>query len=153
MLGANAKILVKKISVGDRDSEAEEMRKEMNKKLRPLQVLGIVDSEGMFFIAAYKRSDRGIKRYVYSLEFKVTQMRYSLELLHKLKEFFGCGRVVIDNKSMGGYKYVITDLRDVVEKVIPFFDKYTLLTSKYPQDTYVSEVWTCLDIYVQTCTN
>ena len=38
---------------------------------------------------------------------------------------------MIDNKSTGGYKYVITDLRDVVGKVIPFFDKYTLLTSKY----------------------
>lgn len=89
MLGANAKRLVNFISVGDRDGEAEDMRKEMNNKLRPLQGLGIVDSEGMFFIAAYKRSDRGIVRYVYSLEFKVTQMRYSLELLYNLKEFFG----------------------------------------------------------------
>lgn len=38
---------------------------------------------------------------------------------------------MIDNKSTGGYKYVVTDLGDVVGKVIPFFDKYTLLTSKY----------------------
>lgn len=131
MLGANANKLkkVNKFSVGDRKIKVEEMRKEMNNKLKPLQVLGIIDSEGMFFIAAYKRSDRD--RYVYSLEFKVTQMHYSLELLHKLKEFFRCGRVVIDNKLTGGYKYVVTDLRDIVEKVIPFFDKYTLLTSKY----------------------
>ena len=61
----------------------------MNNKLRPLQVVGIVDSEGMFFIAAYRREDRRIHRYVYSLEFKITQMQYSLELLYKLQEFFG----------------------------------------------------------------
>ena len=103
----------------------------MKKKLRPLQVVGVVDSEGMFFIAAYKREDRGIRRYVYNLEFKVTQMHYSRDLLYKLQEFFGCGRVVIDNKLMGGYKFVITNLKEVEEKIIPFFDKYNLLTSKY----------------------
>ena len=58
-------------------------------------------------------------------------MSYSKELLYKLQEFFGCGRIVIDNKLTGGYKYVITDKNDVVKKVLPFFDKNILLTSKY----------------------
>lgn len=110
---------------------AEKMRKEMRNRLRPLQVVGIVDSEGMFFIAAYKRNDREKGRYVYSLEFKITQMQYSIELLYKLEEFFGCGRVVKDNERTGGYKYVVTSIKDVMGKIIPFFDKNNLLTSKY----------------------
>lgn len=103
----------------------------MKNLLRPLQVVGIVDSEGMFFIAVYKRKDRNNIRYVYSVEFKLTQMGYSKDLLYKLQEFFGCGRVVIDNKITGGYKYVITDIKNLVEKILPFFDKNVLLTSKY----------------------
>ena len=37
-----------------------------------VEIVGIVDSEGMFFIAAYRRDDRDKRRYVFSLEFKVT---------------------------------------------------------------------------------
>ena len=43
--------------------QAEKMRKEMNNKLRPLQVVGIADSEGMYLIAAYKR-DEGVKEMI-----------------------------------------------------------------------------------------
>lgn len=103
----------------------------MKRKLKRLQVLGLVDSEGMFFIGAYRRLDRKRLRYVYCVEFKVTQMYYSLELLYKLQEFFNCGRVVIDNKKTGGYKYVVTSKKDLWEKIIPFFDENVLLTSKY----------------------
>ena len=109
----------------------------MKNKLRPLRVVARVDSEGMFFYSGIKSNDREKGRYVYSLEFKITQMQYSLELLYKLEEFFGCGRVVKDNERTGGYKYVVTNIKDVMGKIIPSS----------------SLVWTCLDIYLQTCTN
>lgn len=94
----------------------------------PWQVTGLVDSEGGFFISISKNGPKGglsIK-----LEFKVTQKSHSEGILNNIKEYFGCGTVVIDNRKTDTKKYHISALSEILNIIIPHFDKYPCLTSK-----------------------
>jgi LAGLIDADG endonuclease len=64
------------------------------------------------------------------LEFKISQKKHSVGLLYEIKKFFGCGRINVDNNKTDTMKFVITNIDDLMNKVIPHFDEYTLKTSK-----------------------
>ena len=52
-----------------------------------------------------------------------------LAILHRIKEFFGgAGEISIEKNSA---KFIIIKLSDIVDKVIPHFEAYPLLTKKY----------------------
>lgn len=65
-------------------------------KLAPQWVTGIIDSEGNFSIQVQKTND-GEK---FTLAVKITQKEHSLGILLSLKEYFGCGNIYIDRKSV-----------------------------------------------------
>jgi len=65
------------------------------------------------------------------LEFKITQKKHSVGILFEIQKFLDCGRICIDNRKSDTMKFVITNVDDLVYKLIPHFDKYTLMTSKY----------------------
>jgi hypothetical protein len=62
---------------------------------------------------------------------KVTQKENSSKILHKIQNFFDCGSVVIDNRKTETMKYRVSSLNDILTKIIPHFDKYSCLTSKF----------------------
>jgi len=69
-------------------------------KLNPWQVTGITDGEGGFFCSILTNVNLEAKTKLrVKLEFKVTQKSHSEGILQELKEFFGCGSVVIDNRE------------------------------------------------------
>lgn len=92
-------------------------------------ILGFVDSEGMFGLIVGKGG--GPTGNKFSLEFKVTQKAHSLPVLLAIQEFFGCGRIAVDNAKDDTMKYVVTDLPSIINIIIPFFLTNNLLTSKY----------------------
>jgi hypothetical protein len=102
----------------------------INEKLKPWQVTGLVDGEGGFFVSISK-IDKGLIGFNLKLEFKVTQKNHSEGILHELKEYFSCGNVVIDNRKTNTKKYQISALTDILNIIIPHFDKYPCLTSKF----------------------
>lgn len=87
---------------------------------------GIADSEGNFSVLTQK-TDSGHK---FTLAFKVTQKEHSKGILLDLQRFFGCGNIYIDNKKENAYKFSINKIDDIINNVIPHFDKHPLLTSK-----------------------
>ena len=102
-------------------------------------ILGFVDGEGCFsigFVRQPGRTDRqGYKTgYQVSHEFVVTQGAKSVDCLHELREFFGVGQVLInqrfDNHTEHLYRYVVRKRTDLLETVIPFFQRYPLRSSK-----------------------
>ena len=89
---------------------------------------GLTDGEGAFNYALIRKT---IEKYTVSLEFKVTQKSHSEEILYKLKDFFKCGTVVIDNRKTDTKKYHVTDLNAILNRIIPHFIEYPCVTSKY----------------------
>ena len=57
-------------------------------KLKPWYITGLTDGEGSFQITIQDMKGKGLTGFKPFLEFKITQKKYSLELLIKVKEFF-----------------------------------------------------------------
>lgn len=101
------------------------------KKLTKEQVVGLTDAEGSFFAKAYEREgNSGANTYDVVIEFKISQSDYSEALLLALKDFFNCGKVVVDNWKEGSSKLKITQEEDILGVIIPFFDANPLVSSK-----------------------
>jgi len=65
-----------------------------------------------------------------SLEFKITGLSStSTNLMKKLVIFFNCGRIAIDNRRDNTIKFVITDIKSILNNVIPLASR--LINSLY----------------------
>jgi len=64
------------------------------------------------------------------LAYKVTQKDHSAGILYDLQRYFECGNIQIDNRDAKALKFNVTKLEDIINKIIPHFDSYPLLTSK-----------------------
>lgn len=101
-----------------------------NFNLNPWNITGFVDAEGSFSCSIFKTGLTGVR---VKLEFKVVQKSHSEGILYEIKEFFGCGNVVIDNRTSNTKKYHVTSIDSILNIIIPpqAFDKFPCLTSKY----------------------
>ena len=102
-------------------------------------ITGFVDGEGCFSIHFVKQPERATRRgyktgFQVGHEFAVTQGAKSVECLQMLKEFFGVGEVYLnrrfDNHKEHLYRYSVARRSDLLRVVIPFFQRYSLRTSK-----------------------
>ena len=102
-------------------------------------VIGFVDGEGCFSIGFIRQPNRENRRgyrtgYQVAHEFAVTQGEQSVSSLHDLVTFFGVGQVVVnrrhDNHRERMYRYVVRRRKDLLDTIIPFFQRYPLRTSK-----------------------
>jgi LAGLIDADG DNA endonuclease family protein len=107
--------------------------------LRTGWVVGFVDGEGCFSVGFVRQGDREGRRgyrtgYQVTHEFVVTQGAQSVSCLHELAEFFGVGQVVrntrYDNHREDLYRYVVRKRSDLLETVIPFFERHPMRSSK-----------------------
>ena len=96
-------------------------------KLNPWYVTGFTDAEGSFSINVKTTATDKIK---VGLQYKVTQLASSEEVLHDLVDYFKVGNVHIDNRSTGTLKYQVQDLVSIRERILPHFEEYPLQTSK-----------------------
>jgi hypothetical protein len=103
----------------------------ISKFLHPWWVTGISDAEGNFSIFKQKTS----KGYKWTLAFKVTQKEHSSGILHDLRRFFNCGHIHIDNRKENAYKFNVNRLEDILNIIIPHFDKVEpiILTNEWVQ--------------------
>lgn len=83
-------------------------------------LVGFTDGDGNFHI-----SHQGDK---WGLSYKLTQSKYNLRVLHYIKKQLGVGSI-----TNGGTKaqFFIRDRKIIETVLIPIFDKYPLLTTKY----------------------
>ena len=93
-------------------------------------VSGLVDGEGCFHIALTKNSTFKAEFQVRAI-FSIKLHMKDLMLLERIKSFYGVGTIHIrKGKSAGCAIYSIQSYKELVSVIIPFFDKYPLLTQK-----------------------
>jgi hypothetical protein len=87
-------------------------------------LVGFTDGDGSFSI-----SQQGIGLNTkWILIYKLTQSRYNLRILNYIKKELGVGSITKDGTKA---QYLIRDKKMIENVIIPIFDKYPLLTTKY----------------------
>jgi hypothetical protein len=108
-----------------------------NQQERPVHaqwVVGFVDGEGCFSVPIF-RNPTCTSGWQVQPTFTVVQGARSVQVLHRLEQFFGCGQVGLngrhDNHREDLWRYCVRRLSDLSNRIIPFFETYPLVTAKY----------------------
>lgn len=96
-------------------------------------VVGFIDGEGCFSVSLHRNPTTKLGWQIMP-EFVATQGAKSIQALEKLQSFFGCGRIFVnrrhDNHNENLYRFCVRSFSDLKDKIIPFFRRYNLQTSK-----------------------
>lgn len=104
----------------------------------PGWIVGFTDGEGGFSVSFnFKESlNVGVET---KPSFAVGQKSSSLASLEKMRNFFGCGHIRY-SRGDGTYKFEVRNLDDLVNKIIPFYEKHPLETLKKDDLTLFAEI-------------
>lgn len=97
----------------------------------PQWVAGFTSGEGCFMIktSVNRKAKLG---YGVQLSFQITQNERDIELIRSLVSFFGCGRLVVNEKHNGSkVNFNVTKFSEIQELIIPFFLKHKILGVKF----------------------
>lgn len=93
--------------------------------LNPWWITGFTDGEGCFSISI--RIQKG--KFYITPSFNLPQHENSLLLLKQFVKYFNCGSIY-QNKADGIYHFNVYAISDLLNNIIPHFQKYPLKTSK-----------------------
>jgi hypothetical protein len=91
-------------------------------------ISGYVDGEGCFTVSISPRA-KLLAGWEVRPSFSVSQNGDRAEVLYVLKAYFGCGSIQPD-RSDKTLKWETRRLEDLLERVIPHFERYPLLSGK-----------------------
>jgi len=94
----------------------------------PSYLSGFVDGEGCFCVT-FNKSARHKFGWDIRPSFSASQNASRAEVLTLMKKYFGCGFIRPD-RSDKTLKYEVRSVRELVQKVIPHFERFPLLSSK-----------------------
>jgi len=110
------------------------------KKKRNIQeyISGYVDGEGCFSISFSKR-EKFLVGFETKPSFSVSQNEDRAQILFLMQKIFKCGFIRRDysDKTL---KYEVRSLNDLIEKIIPNFEKYPLLSDKQKDFEFFKQV-------------
>ena len=95
-------------------------------------IAGFVDGEGSFHIAFQKRDDLKFGWQAVP-EFHINQNFTSRKVLEEIKKQLRCGYIKANDargKRDKTLVYVVRDRKDLIQKIIPFFERFQLHTEK-----------------------
>ena len=96
-------------------------------KLDAQWITGFVDGEGCFHVGInpHKEMSAG---YQVLPEFTVVQHKRDVQILHALKDYFGCGVVRVNHGDRMAYR--VRSKKHLLERIVPFFVEHPLKTKK-----------------------
>ena len=105
-------------------------------------IAGFVDGEGCFALTFRRdvRHERKGKPVYYSWKvlFAIVLRKDDSELLKKIESVLGCGSISFTHmRENGEVRYQVSNIDDLREKIIPFFEKYKL----YGKKKYDFNLW------------
>ena len=89
---------------------------------------GYADGEGCFCVT-FNKSKRHRFGWDIRPSFSVSQNRDKSEVIEEFQRRFGCGYIRPD-RSDKTLKYEVRSIKDLIEKIIPHFEQYPLLSGK-----------------------
>jgi hypothetical protein len=103
----------------------------MTTQLNAQWIVGFVDGEGCFNLDVHQKSDMRWRLQMQP-EFTVVQNEIDIQILYAFKDYFQCGSVGVNRRDKHGtrYHYRVKSVKDLTEKIIPFFDNHSLKTKK-----------------------
>ena len=104
------------------------------KKINKDWLVGFVDGEGCFYVTRENSSIKYKLGTTVRLRFCITQHSRDEELLKNIIKFLGCGHYYQRKGSMIS-EYMVTGFKDIIEKILPFFEKNPIIGSKYKDFT------------------
>ncbi len=106
---------------------ADNQQETASRRLEPQWVVGFVDGEGCFCVSIhrnpYVRQTRGWQLHPV---FQVYQHERHRTVLEELRTFFGCGSIRPKGPNSSVSTYSVDGLRDLDERIVPFFTRYPL---------------------------
>lgn len=91
-------------------------------------ISGFVDGEGCFCISFNYRAKLRMKIEVRP-SFSISQNEKNLGILKKIRQHFGCGNIRYSKKDRS-YKFEVRNVKELMNKIIPHFVKYPLISKK-----------------------
>ena len=114
----------------DPDNQQERFLREIPQNIAWF-IVGFTEGEGSFNLSVIKRSDY-LFRWQLNLAFNISQREGVL--LELIKDTLKCG--AIRSRNDGVYAFEVRAIDDILQKVIPFFNRFTLL-SKEKKETFM----------------
>ena len=90
-------------------------------------ITGFVDGEGCFHVGINAHAEM-TAGYQVLPEFTVVQHERDVQVLHALKDYFGCGVVRVNHGDRMAFR--VRKLKDLLDVIAPFFMKHPLKTKK-----------------------
>ena len=96
----------------------------------PNWLAGFVDGEGYFYVKSLKNKNY-LTGFSVSLAFSISQHARDEGLLTTFIDYLGCGRIEKASTRPDGVNLVISRFSDIKDKIIPFFQTYSLQGIKH----------------------
>ena len=120
--------------MSEKASSADNQQGRLSEKLTSDYIVGIVDGEGYFSVSAIVSRSYGWKCHNVRMVFGIKLNAEDGEILHRIKEWFGCGKVRFRKDDRKNFcdclEYQVSDAKSIQEIIIPFFRKHPL---KFPK--------------------
>src|SRR5260370_23545719 len=100
-------------------------RKDLSREELGFFLAGFVEGEGSFNISLRRKADYKVNWQVV-MSFNVSQKDPTL--LYRLKEELGCGIIKV-RKIDNLYSFDVTSPKDIIQKVIPYFQNYPVISA------------------------
>ncbi len=93
-------------------------------RIDPNWIAGLASGDGCFYISIRNSPATKLGKSVV-LKFHIVQHSRDIELIKLLISSVGCGRIELALEQSAVY-FVVTNFKDISEKIIPLFDKYPI---------------------------
>jgi hypothetical protein len=119
------------------DNQQERVPK--NKDNLGYYLSGFADGEGSFCVPIRRHPTSG-SGWIISPLFAVFQHKNNPEVVYLFKEILGCGFITYKSGSPNCVVYMVASIKNHLEKVIPFFEKYPIIGHKHQEFLRFKEI-------------
>lgn len=121
------------------DSDYQQERVPKNLDNLKYYLTGFVDGEGCFSVAICKSKYAKLRWKIDPL-FQVYQHKDNSKILHIFKDVFKCGYVSEKGGNPVCHVYCVDKIHDLLEIIIPFFERYPLMGEKHDNFLLFKEI-------------